>query len=457
MKASIYRTQKSADQFLQLIDQVNTRKEMVYADPAMQKKNDTEYCLINLHPDVTFQKVEGIGGAITEAAACAWSQLGEENRKKFVKMYFDPEEGIGYTLARFCMGSSDFAIDEYTYVEEGDMDLHTFDLSREDKYVVPLVKEAQKLAPQLRFFFAPWTPPLYMKDTDAVQGGHLKEECYDLYAQYFKKYILEMKKRGIDIWLATVQNETRHMQTWESCCYSPEQEKKFITDHLGPVLDELGIKIMFYDHCKERVFERCKAMYEDPETAKYIYGIACHWYSGDHFGELSLARHKYPDKGIFMTECCTADSDVGLKITNDQIDAEKYAHELLGDLNAGLNGYTDWNIALDEVNGPYHNRSGNCAAPIICDKVNDQILCQTSYYYIGHFSKFIRPGAERIGISSYTDKLEITSFINEDGKLATVVLNRTENEIPYILRTGGQLLDRVIPAHTIETVILEAE
>ena len=455
MKASVYRTQKSESQFLQLVDQLQTRQEMVYEDTLMQKKNDTEHKLINLHPDVTFQQIDGIGGAVTESAACAWSGLGEANKEKFVKMYFDPQEGIGYSLVRLHMNSCDFSIDEYTYVEEGDMDLHTFDLSREDKYVVPLIKEAQKYAPQLKFFFAPWSPPKYMKDNNEVQGGYLKEEFYGLYAEYFKKYILEMKKRGIDMWLATVQNETRHHQTWESCCYTPEQEKKFIAEYLGPVMEELGVKIMFYDHCKERVYERCRAMYEGGDAAKYIYGIACHWYSGDHFGELELAKYKYPDKGIIMTECCTGDGEVGLKVTNDLAHAEKYAHDLLGNLNAGLNGYTDWNIALDEGNGLYHNREGHCAAPIICDKINDQILCQSSYYYIGHFSKFIRPGAKRIGSSCYTDALEVTSFVNEDGKLATVVLNRSDKEQTYVLRVDGQLLDRVIPAHAIETVILE--
>ena len=456
MKASVYRTSKSSDQYLQLIDQLQTRQEIEYEDTLMQKKFDTEHKLINLHPQVTFQQIEGIGGALTESAAYAWSKLGEENRKKFVQMYFDAEEGIGYTLGRFCMGSSDFSIDEYTYVEEGDMDLSTFDLSREDKYVIPLAKAALEYSPELKFFFAPWSPPKYMKDVDHVQGGHLKKEFYGLYAEYFAKYVREMQRRDIPIWVATVQNETRHHQTWESCCYTPAQEKEFVTEYLGPALDELGIKIMFYDHCKERVFERCQYMYEDPETAKYLYGIACHWYSGDHFGELQLAKQMYPDKGIIMTECCTADGDVGLKITNDLAHAEKYAHDLLGNLNAGLTGYTDWNIALDEVNGPYHNRAGHCAAPIICDSVNDQILCQSSYYYIGHFSKFIRPGAKRIGSSCYTDLLEVTSFVNPDGKLATVVLNRSEQELTYILRIKGQLLDRVIPPHSIETVILEA-
>lgn len=455
MKASIYRTSKANEQYLELIEQAQTRTEIEYEDTLMQKKNDTEHSLINLHPDMTFNKIDGFGGAITESAACAWSQLGAENREKFVKMYFDPEEGIGYNLVRLHMNSADFSIDEYTYVEEGDMDLHTFDLSREDKYVVPLIKEAQKYSPDMRFFFAPWTPPKYMKDNNEVQGGHLKKEFYGLYAQYFKKFVLEMEKRGIHMWLATVQNETRHHQTWESCCYTPAQEKEFITEYLGPVMEELGIKLMFYDHCKERVFERCKFMYEDEETAKYLYGIACHWYSGDHFGELALAKTKYPDKGIIMTECCTGDSEVGLKITNDLAHAEKYAHDLLGNLNAGLNGYTDWNIALDQENGPYHNRSGNCAAPIICDNAKDEILCQSSYYYIGHFSKFILPGAKRIGVSSYTDELEVTSFLNEDGKLATVVLNRSDAELPYILRMDGQLLDRVIPAHSIETVVME--
>ena len=455
MKAKIYRTSKANEQFLKLIDQAETRPEIEYEDTLMQKKNDTEHSLINLHPDMTFNKIDGFGGAITESAAYAWSQLGEANREKFAKMYFDPEEGIGYNLVRLHMNSADFSIDEYTYVEEGDMDLHTFDLSREDKYVVPLIKEAQKYSPDMRFFFAPWTPPKYMKDNNEVQGGYLKKEFYGLYAQYFKKFILEMRKRGVNMWLATVQNETRHHQTWESCCYTPAQEKEFITEHLGPVMDELGIKIMFYDHCKERVFERCKFMYEDEETAKYLYGIACHWYSGDHFGELQLAKTKYPDKGIIMTECCTGDAEVGLKITNDLAHAEKYAHDLLGNLNAGLNGYTDWNIALDQVNGPYHNRSGHCAAPVICDNEKDEILCQSSYYYIGHFSKFIRPNAERIGTSCYTDKLEVTSFMNEDGKLVTVVLNRSDSDLPYTIRMEKQLLDHVIPAHSIETVVME--
>lgn len=310
------------------------------------------------------------------------------------------------------------------------MTLESFDISREEIAVIPFIKAAGKLSSGLKIIASPWSPPPYMKNNGQWQGGYLKSECYKLWADYIRRYIDEMKKRGVNIWAITVQNETRHHQLWESCVFTAEQEADFVKNALGPKLDGTDTKIFVYDHCKERIFERCLKYYSDPKLRDYISGIACHWYSGDHFGGIALCKKVFPDKSVIMSEGCTFSGEKGMYKSDARQQSRKYAHDIIGDLNAGLTAFIDWNITLDEKNGPYHWREGRsyCDSGIFCDTENNELVFTPNYYVIGQFNKFIRPGAVRIGLSSYTAVLETTAFMNTDGSIAVVIWSDTSNE-----------------------------
>ena len=413
-----------------------------------------EMQVINLYEDVEYQRIEGFGGALTEAAGVTLAKLGEANRRRVLEAYFHPERGIGYTLCRSHMQSCDFSLGNYAYVEEEDTELKSFSIARDREAVLPLIQGAKELVGEgFRLFSSPWSPPAWMKTNGEMnRGGKLKPEYREAWAQMFVKYIRAYAEEGIDIWAVSVQNEAKAVQTWDSCVYTAEEEKDFVRDHLGPALAKAGfghIKILIWDHNKERVYERAKAAFEDSEASKYIWGICFHWYSGDHFEALSAVQHRFPDKALFFSEGC---QEGGVQLGSWKT-GERYGHDLLGNLNHGTSCWTDWNILLDEQGGPNH--VGNyCDAPIIGDTLRDELVFESSYYYIGHFSKYIRPGAVRIGSSRYTDRLEVTAFRNPDGTLAVVVLNRSEEELPYALRLRGELAESAIPAHAIQTLLI---
>lgn len=414
-----------------------------------------EMPLINVYDDLTYQEIIGFGGAITEASAVTAAKLGDENKNKIIQAYFDSEEGIGYTLCRTHINSCDFSVGNYAYVEEEDPTLANFDIGRDKQAIIPYIKQASAAAGDGFLLYAsPWSPPAWMKTNGEMNnGGKLKPEYRDAWARYYVKFIEAYEAEGLPIWGLTVQNEAKAVQRWDSCIYTAEEERDFIRDHLGPALkaaDLSRVRLMIWDHNKERVYDRAKVAFLDAEASKYIWGIGFHWYSGDHFEALSAVHDRFPDKALVFTEGC---HEGGVQLGSWK-SGERYAHDIIGNLNNWMSGWTDWNIVLDEQGGPNH--VGNyCDAPIIADTRNDSLTFQSSYYYIGHFSKYIRPGAVRIASSKYTDKLETIAFKNADGTIAVVVLNRTDEDLPYILRNRDELAESVSPAHSIQTLLFE--
>jgi glucosylceramidase len=398
-------------------------------------KSGIESSLINVYPDVVYQEIEGFGGAFTEAAADTLYKLGDKNRSEILNAYFSPDTGLGYTLCRTHINSCDFSLGNYAYVEKaGDVNLDTFTIERDKKALIPFIHDAMNVeGASFKIFASPWSPPAWMKTNGKMnEGGKLKKEYEDVWAKYFARYIKTYASEGINIWGVTVQNEPKAAQTWDSCLYTAEEERDFVKYNLGPTLEKSGlgdVKIIVWDHNKERVYERANVIFSDSEAAKYIWGIGFHWYSGDHFEGLEAAHHKFPDKKLLFTEgCVEGGSNIG-----SWNSGERYAHEIIGDLNNWSVGWTDWNMLLNEKGGPNH--VGNyCAAPIIADTKNDTLHYESSFYYIGHFSKFIRPGYKRIGCSRFTDKLETVAFKGPDGRIVVVVMNRTEEEITFNLR-----------------------
>ena len=430
---------------------VDTDVNEIYGAPG-----DIEGSIINIHDDIEYQTVLGIGCAFSDSAASAWKSMPENAQKKLIEAYFDREKGIGYNFGRLSIGSCDFSTEDYTYVEEGDETLESFDISHDKKAVFPMVKEAEKYT-DLVLFASPWSPPVYMKTNGTREyGGHLKREYYALWAKYFAKYIEACRTENIDIWGVTVQNEPRHTQMWESCLYSVEEEIEFL-GYLGRALTKTGTRILCYDHCRERVYERSKRIYES-ENGKYCDGIAHHWYSGDHFGELKAFYEKYPEKYNVASEGCCAIVGEGIQPARDLEFAERYAHDILGCFRNGVSAYCDWNLTLDEKNGPYHNRTGrgcSAEAPVYCNTETGELVFRCSYYYIGHVSKFVKRGARVINASAYTEALDYCAFKNPDGEIVLVVMNAKNQDQPLIVRLDGHIHKTDIPAHSIATFVIK--
>jgi len=255
-----------------------------------------------------------------------------------------------------------------------------------------------------------------------------------------------------------VQNEPMATQTWESCIFTAEEERDFIKSHLGPTLHKQGLgskKLIAWDHNRDLIYQRASTILNDPEAAKYVWGIGFHWYetwtgAGMNFENLKRVHEAFPDKNLIFTEGCVE------KFRLDQVDewrlGERYGTSLLNDFNSGTTAWTDWNILLDEKGGPNH--VGNfCFAPVHADLRNDKLIYTNSYYYLGHFSKFIQPGAKRIISSASRDMLQTTAFLNPDGKVVVIVLNLSDDKIPYQLWISGKAAETSSLPHSITTLI----
>jgi glucosylceramidase len=407
-------------------------------------------------PSKTFQTLLGIGGAITDAAAETFDRLPEAKRRELVRAYYDPEKGIGYSLIRTNIGGCDFSSASYDYVKSGDVELKTFDISPDLRHRIPLIRAALATArPPVAVYASPWSPPSWMKTNGTVlQGGALKPEYRDAWARHFVKFIQAYEKNGIPIWGLTVQNEPMAVQIWESCIFSAQEERDFVKNHLGPTLAEAGYgdrRIIVWDHNRTMMYHRAQAILSDPTAAKYVWGVGFHWYVNDSFDNVRRTAEAFPSTHLIMTEGCDGPFDTaGL----DRWElGEGYGRSMIADFNNGTEGWTDWNILLDETGGPNHK--GNfCFAPIHGDTRTGALHYTNAYWYIGHFSKFIRPGAKRIVSSPMLDTLQTTAFKNPDGSLAVIVMNVTAAPQPFLLWVSDRAAETNIPAHSIMTLVI---
>lgn len=402
---------------------------------------------------VTFQTLVGFGGSFTESTAIALSRMPPAKQSEALRAYFDPKEGHGYNLARTHINACDFSTGDWDYVDEGDVSLASFDISRDAGTTFPLIAAAEEIrGAKIPIVASPWSPPAWMKSNgDMKHGGELLPSFYDAWARYFVRYVEAARAHGLHLWGLTVQNEPQAVQVWESCIYSAEQQRDFVRDHLGPALHAAGmadVKLMVWDHNKDLLYDYASVILSDPEAAKYVWGTGFHWYSGDDFEQLQRHHDAFPDKHLLFTEGCM---EGGVKL-GSWASGERYGHDILGDLNHWTVGWIDWNLVLDETGGPNH--VGNlCDAPIIADGTTGELHYQSSYYYLGHFSRFLQSGAARVQHTLRgSSELEVTAFRNPDGGLALVVMNRSDQDENYDVICRGATQRLCAPAHSIATL-----
>lgn len=441
---------------------------------------------INLNPEQKFQTITGFGGSFTEASAYLLNQLSQENRKKVIEAYFG-SEGARYSLTRTHMNSCDFSVSNYSYApEEGDMELNSFSIEEDRDDIIPMIREAMAVSEDgFKIMASPWTAPPWMKDNKDWRGGKLLPEYYDTWALFYSKYIDAYKEEGIDIWGFTVENEPLgNDNNWESMHYTPEEMSLFVKNHLGPKLEADGhdVKILGYDQNRgEEMKEWIRAMFEDEDASKYFDGTAVHWYAStfDWFPEnLQFAHNAAPDKHIIQSEACV---DAQVPVWQDDqwywskeatdwgwdwapeedkhlhpkyVPVYRYARDMIGCMNNWVDGWVDWNMVLDRQGGPNWFKNW-CVAPVIVDPDQDQVYFTPLYYTMAHFSKYIRPGAVRIGFKNNDDGLMVTAAQNPDGSIAVVVLNQGEDDKEFNLSLGERNSNLLISARALQTIIIK--
>ena len=420
---------------------------------------ETQICVF-VDPAKRAQTILGIGGALTDASAETFAKIPPAKQQEVIDAYYNPTKGIRYSLGRTNIHSCDFSSASYTYVTEGDKELKSFSVDHDKRYRIPFIKRAIAATGRgLTVYGSPWSPPAFMKtNNDMLHGGKLKPEFYQSWANYYTKFIKAYEAEGIPIWGITIQNEPMATQTWESCIYSAEDERDFLKNYLGPTMRRAGLgekKILGWDHNRDLIYQRVSTLLGDPEAARYLWGIAFHWYepwSGGQmmFDNVKLVHETFPDKPLLFTEGTPASYDAAR--IHDWSLGEQYGYSMINDFNSGAVGWTDWNVLLDEEGGPNH--VGNfCFAPIHADTRTGELTYINSYYYIGHFSKFIRPAAKKIACSPSRSALLATAFVNPDRTVSTVVMNKTDQKIPYFLWVDGNAAEVSSLPHSIQTLV----
>ncbi|MFN0185824.1 MAG: glycoside hydrolase family 30 protein [Aquabacterium sp.] len=403
-----------------------------------------------------FQTHLGFGGAFTEAAASVWQQLPQAARDQLVRDYFDPVHGHGYTLGRVHINSCDFSLGHYAHVEQADdFALSSFNIERDRRHVLPFIRAAQRVAGRpLQLLASPWSPPAWMKTNGRMaHGGQLRPECRTVWAQCFVRFIQAYAAEGVPIWGVTVQNEPAAHQVWDSCLYSAEEERDFVRDHLGPALQQAGlaeVRIVVWDHNRDQMVERARVIYADPEAARHVWGLGFHWYGPELFDHVQQVHNAWPDKHLIFTEGCQE----GGPHVGDWAVGERYARNIINDLNRWTVGWIDWNLLLDERGGPNH--VGNlCNAPVLADTARGVLMHQSGYGVLGHFARYIRPGAQRL-LSEAPAGTLATAFANTDGGIAVVAANPQDHPLQLTLcidDTAG-LVD--LPPRSIATWVASA-
>jgi len=419
---------------------------------------ETEIAIF-VNPTKKFQSFLGIGGAITDASAEVFSILSAPVQSQFMNAYFG-EGGINYNIVRTSIHSCDFGLGSHTYIEEGDSALTTFDIAPDRAKRIPMIKRAASMiGDNFVFYASPWSPPAFMKtNKNMLRGGSLLPKYYQTWANYFVKFIKAYEAEGLPVWGVTIQNEPMATQRWESCIYTAEQERDFLKNNLGPTMEAAGYgdkKIVVWDHNRDLITHRANTIFDDPDAAKYAWGTGFHWYEtwtggNPRYENLKLIKEAYPDKQLLFTEGCQEGFDAAHY--ERWSNAERYGNSMINDFNNGTVGWTDWNILLDETGGPNHVQN-LCFAPIHADTQNDSLIFTPTYYYIGHFSRFIEPGALRVSTSASRSTIESTTFQNPDGGLVTVVMNRTDEALDYTLIVDGQEARTSIQAHAMHTLV----
>lgn len=388
----------------------------------------------------TFQTIDGFGAALTGSSAFLLKNLPAARRDSILRDLFDPRKGIGINYLRLSIGSSDFNIGVYSYADGGTIE--SFAIPERDRTdLIPVLKEILKINPAIKIMASPWSAPAWMKNNNSMMGGSLRgPEVYDDFAEYFVRYIKAFAAEGIHIDAITLQNEPMHETNgYPTMKMLWQEQNEIIRDYLGPQFkaNKLTTKIIIWDHNFDMAYYPVSIL-NDPVTRMYVDGTGWHGYGGTA-AAIDQVQAAHPDKNVYFTEQSGGGWNTDTRMGNMFYYMREF---LMASVNRGSKNFLMWNLALNPDHGPTTTSGGcrNCRG-VITIRPDGTYLRNEEYYLIGHFSKFVRLGAQRIAntvASGMPNGLTISSFMNTDGSKAVVVLNRSGQKLMYNVRCGNR-------------------
>ncbi len=422
-------------------------KRFAQGTPLRWRTAAAEGSLIRVEPARTYQEIVGFGGAFTDAACYMINQLAASARGQLIHELFDPSE-MNFGAARLCLGSSDYATKVYSY-DDGDPDpeLKRFSIEHDREYILPILRQARKVNPDLFLLGSPWSPPGWMKANNSMLGGSMRKSCYAPYALYFVKVLRGYAQEGVPVNAVTTQNEVDTDQDGKmpACLWGQEYEMEFISGHLGPQLQKNNLltTIWILDH-NYNLWGRAICELDDPAVNKYVDGVAWHGYAGRH-DMMTRVHEAHPEKHAFWTEGGPDYTDPAyLK------DWTKWSSSFAGILRNWARCIIGWNLALDEKGrpniGPFP-----CGGIVTINSTTKEITRSGMYWALAHYSTTVRRNARRIGSEGRVEGVSHVAFANPDGTIA-VILTNSGVERTVHPQVAGNVSEAALPHDSVTTL-----
>jgi glucosylceramidase len=412
---------------------------------------------ITVNDAVKYQRIDGFGASLTDSSAwLLWNKLTETQRKDALQMLFSPTKGIGLSVLRQPMGASDFALTDYTYddlpstqpASQGDPDLKYFSIDHDRAYIIPILREALALNPNLKIIATPWSPPAWMKTSGSMIQGSLLPSAYAPLAKYFVRFVREYEAAGVPIYAITMQNEPVNVPSdYPGMNMTAREQAEFLANYLGPAFRDarLKTKIMVFDHNWDLIDYPIQVL-SDPKAAAFAAGIATHCYGGTPTAQNEL-HERFFGKEIWLTECSGGEWQTG-KLLQQQV------RLIISATRAWAESVVLWNLALNQVHEPFLGGCKTCRGVIT---VNDstqpaQVTPTVDFTALAHASKFVTPGAYRIESNSFDQgSLEDVAFRNPDGSLVLLVLNSSNAYVTFNIEWAGRFAAYKLPGGAVAT------
>lgn len=400
------------------------------------------------------QSIVGFGASITDASA--WliqTKLSPGQRDALLRELFGRGQGgLGFSFTRVTIGASDFSLDHYSLDETpdgaADPTLEHFSLERPEQFVFPTVRAALKINPDLKIMHSPWSAPAWMKTTGSLVKGELKREAYPVYADFFARYIKGAARLGVPTDYLSIQNEPDfEPDNYPGMRWKPEDRARFFGENLAPVFqrEKIKTKVLDWDHNWDKAWQPMTVL-ADPKANAFLAGVAWHCYAGDVSAQAPVTA-AHPDKEIFLTEC--SGGEWAPKF--DESFSWMMENLIIGSTRGGSRGVLMWNLALDETFGPHKGGCGDCRPVVTINSKTGAITRTQEYYAFGHASRFVKPGATRIGSPERVGDLRTVAFQNPDGRRVLLVLNTGAAEVDFAISEGASHFRVSLPARSAAT------
>jgi glucosylceramidase len=408
---------------------------------------------VNVDPGKRYQEIVGFGAALTDASAILIHNLPASQRDALLKELFGREnDGLGFSFTRLTMGASDFSTHHYSFDDQPkgakDPELKSFSIEPNRADMLPVIKAALAVNPDLKVMASPWSAPGWMKSSDSLIQGSLLPAAYPAYADYFRRYIEAYAAEGVPIYALTIQNEPHFEPTdYPGMRVNPQSRAAFIGGWLGPLLTRThpDVRILDWDHNWDEPQSPLTVL-ADPTAAHYVTGVAWHCYNGTPPAQ-GVVHDAHPDKETWFTECSGGDwvaaKDALVSSAVTLVETVRYWSK----------GALLWNLALDGKHGPHLGGCDNCRGVVTIDSASGAITRTVDYYALGHLSRFVTPGAVRIEAGQDPKDLNTVAFRNKDGSTVVVAVNRAQGTRTMTVREGQKTFTYDLPVGGVATFV----